>query len=433
MTPVKRTINPAVKLVAASTNFTHRVAIIFYPKINSSAIGSKLKFTIVVSLLAGAIGPVVASERSRDEGGTLEYGAGVRIDYDSNIYDISGHEVESWIGVVMPVVHFSTAPERYSLAYKGEYGHFFEHSADNYDDHVFRGVTQFDIGSRGKAGFIVVGEKGHEGRGRGRTDGVDPSSLAFPDEPDEFYRNKWRGNFRYGAQDSLASLRFGFGGEQIDHTNNRERTQFYDYDTQTASVGLSLLFNWRTAIVLDAVFTDTRYETTRPGQPGIDSEDWRYLIGLTWAATSKTVGSVRYGIQQRRFDDPALAKISNPSWAVDLRWSPREYSHVDFVTSRLNEETTREGEFIDTIAYKVAWTHQWNHHWKSIVGWTRRDEKYVGAQRDQTTREFNLGLIYPQGRLLTWKVSYTGRSRDSNLRNLVYDGDLFSIGVNLSI
>jgi hypothetical protein len=433
MIPVKRTIDNAFVLIAASTIFTHRAAIIFYSYINSSGIGSTLKFTTVVILLAGTIDLAFAAEQSPDDAGPIQYGVGVSFDYDSNIYDISSDEVDSWIGIAMPVVNFSTAPEHYSLAYKGEYGHFFEQSADNYDDHIFRGVAQFDVGTRGKADFTVAGEKGHEGRGRGRTDGIDPSSLAFPDEPDEFYRNNWRGNFRYGAEDSLASLRFSFGGGQLDHTNNRERTQFYDYDSQTASAGLSLLFRRRTAIVIDAVFTNTSYETSRPGQPRIDSEDWRYLIGVTWAATSKTVGSVRYGIQERRFDDPVLAKISNPSWAVDVRWSPREYSHIDFVTSRLNEETTREGEFIDTVAYKMAWTHEWSQHWKSIVGWTRRDEEYVGAQRDQTSREFNLGLIYTQGRLLTWKVSYTGRSRDSNLRNLVYDGDLFSIGVNLSI
>ena len=53
---------------------------------------------------------------------------GIRFDFDSNIYDTSADEIESWIGIVTPAILFSTAPaqQRYSLLYQGEYGHFFD-------------------------------------------------------------------------------------------------------------------------------------------------------------------------------------------------------------------------------------------------------------------------------------------------------------------
>ena len=379
--------------------------------------------------------PVLAAEPIPDEAEAFQPSLGIHFDFDSNIYDSSADEIESWISVVTPAILLSTAPgqQRYALLYEGEYGHYFNSSdsADDYADHALSGVAQFQLSSRGQVELGAATGKGHWPRGSNQTEGLDPTSPSFPTEPDEFDRNKWGGTFRYGAEGNRGRLRFGVGGSQIDYTNNRERTQFLDYGTLSGSAGLSLLFHQRTAIVLDAVFTDIVYRNEPPGEASRESEDWRFLLGLTWEATAKTSGSIRIGRERRHFDDPSLGKTSNPIWDVNVRWSPREYSHFDFVTSRRNEETFAEGAFIDTSDYKVAWTHEWSQGWESIISWTRSDEVFVGSPRNEDLNELSLGLRYRQGRLLTWEAGYARRSRDSSLSNLVYDGNLFSIGVNI--
>ena len=388
----------------------------------------------MILLLPGTICPVLAAEPIPDEERAFLPSLGVRFDFDSNTYDSSTNPIESWIGVVSPAILFSTAPgpQRYELLYKGEYGHFFfEDSADNYADHVLAGLAKFQLSSRGQVDFAAATEKGHWGRGKYQTQGFDPTSPSFPSEPDKFNRHNWGGKFRYGAEGNRGRLRFGFGGSQIDYTNNLERTQFLDYGTLSGSAGLSLFFHQRTAIVLDAVFTEIIYKNEKPGVASRESEDWLFLTGLTWEATAKTEGSIRFGLQRRRFDDPTLGKNSHPSWEVDVRWSPRKYSHFDFATSRRNEESYGEGAFIDISAYKVAWTHEWSQGWESIISWAQTDEEFVGSPRDQDLNELRLGLRYQQGRLLTWQAGYARRSRDSSLTNLVYDGDMFSIGVNI--
>jgi hypothetical protein len=388
---------------------------------------------VVMLLMAGAVRPVFAIEGGRDDGKAVQSSLGVRNDFDSNIYKTTANEVESWIGIVSPAIRFSTHPERYKLLYKGEYGRFFEQSDDNYDDHAVSGVAQFWLGSHARGDFTVATKKAHERRGSGRTEGFDPASPSFPAEPDEFDLNEWEGNIRYGVDGNRGRLRFGIGGSQRDYTNNRERNRFFDYGTQLGSVGLSLLFSKRTAVVIDAVFTDISYQSDRPGEASLDGDDRRYLIGLTWVATTKVVGSIRGGIQERRFDDPARTKTSNPSWDVNLRWSPREYSNFDFVTSRLNEETTGSGEFIDTTAYSVTWNHRLSSSLESTISLALRDIKYVGSDQDEDLREFKLGLRYSQGRLLKWTTGYTRQSRDSSISNFIYDSNIFSIGVGVSI
>jgi len=370
---------------------------------------------------------------SAGEGRAIAPTIGISFSYDSNTYDTDIGGNNSWIGVVAPAVLLTSPPaqKRYALLYTGEYGHFFADSADNYNDHSLTGAARFQFGSRGQADVAGVIEKGHRDRGSGQTDGLDPSSPLFPTQPDVFDRNTLAGKFHYGADGNRGRLNFGLGASQFEYTNNSQRTQFLNYDTQFASAGLSLLFHQRTAFVFDVIFTNTDYDRIQTGAASRDNKDWRYLVGMTWLATGKTEGSIRLGIQQRRFDDSTRAQSSNPSWAVDVRWSPREYSHFDFVTSRANEETDREGLFIDRSIYRLAWTHEWSRGWQSIARWERRDSEFVDSARDEDWSEYYLGMRIPQGRLLTWDVGYARRSRDSSLERLVFDGNMFSIGVNV--
>ncbi|MBT8422083.1 MAG: outer membrane beta-barrel protein, partial [Gammaproteobacteria bacterium] len=349
------------------------------------------------------------------------------------IYNTGENAVESGIAIVTPLILFSTAPtqRRYVLLYAGEYGSFTEDSADNYDDHLLSGAALLQFGSRGQLDVIAMAEKGHRRRGTYQTSGLNPSSPFWPSEPDTFDRYDWAGQFHYGAEGNRGRLRFGLGGTQFESTNNRERTRFLDYDTQFVSTGLSLLFHQRTAVVLDAWFTDVRYEEVPPDGAKRDSEDWRFLLGLSWEATAKTEGSVRLGMERRHFDDPARASASNPSWEVDVRWSPRDYSHFHFLAWRRNEETFAGGDFIDTSVYRVAWTHEWRPGWGSIISWDQTDADFVGSARDQESTVYYLGMRYSQGRLLTWDVGFARRNRDSSLSPLVYDANMFTIGLNI--
>ena len=196
----------------------------------------------MILLLISTI-PAVLAQQNSDKGKTIQTGLGIRYDYDSNIYNTSMSEVESWIGIVTPSILLSTAQQNYSLLYQGEYVRFYDDSADDYADHNVVGLVKFQMGSRGEIDFIAAAEKGHEDRGSNQTDGFDPTSTFFPAEPDEFDRNKLEAKYHYGAKGNRGRLRFGIGGSQRDYTNNRLRTQSFDYATQFVSTGLSLLFH----------------------------------------------------------------------------------------------------------------------------------------------------------------------------------------------
>ena len=72
---------------------------------------SKLTLTfVVILLLPGMIRPVLAAEPIPDEAKAFQPSLGIRFVFDSNTYDSSTNQIESWIGIVTPAILFSTAP-----------------------------------------------------------------------------------------------------------------------------------------------------------------------------------------------------------------------------------------------------------------------------------------------------------------------------------
>ncbi|MFK8030324.1 MAG: outer membrane beta-barrel protein [Gammaproteobacteria bacterium] len=391
-----------------------------------------LKRALITTWLLVAA-PALAIDLDDEDLQAIQPSIGLQAVYDSNIFDSSSDEIDSLITIVAPTLLLSTAPapRRFALLYTGEYGYYLSSSDDNYDDHLLSGLGTLTMGSRGRLDLTASTQKAHRDRGSNQTDGFGPGSLLFPDEPDQFDRSTWSTKFRYGADGNRGRLNFGIGGTQLDYTNNKARTRFFDFETLSGSAGLSLRFHQRTSVVFTAAYTNINYENARQGAAIRDGHDWRYLLGLTWEATSKTSGSVRLGIQQRSFDDPSRDDTSNPSWEVDVRWSPRDYSHVDFVASRVNQETFGEGAFIDSRLLKVSWTHEWNRGWESVVSFNARRLEFVDSARDQDSHELYIGLRLPQTRLLTWETGYRYRTRDSSVDRYVFTGNMFSIGFNL--
>lgn len=388
---------------------------------------------IIIALVAGWLSAAPALAQQSDDEGGLQANVGLHFDLNDNIYDSSSQEIESWIARISPDLLLSSTPgkRQFSAQYVGDYGKFLDSSdsADDYEDHSLTGRGLFQSGSRGLLDISAVFEQGHVSRGSGQTQGVPPDSPLFPPEPDEFERGEWTAQYTHGADGARGRLNFGVGGRGLEYSNNRTRTQFFDRDETYAFAGLAIGARERTAFVLQARYTDTEYDIDRPSG-SLNGDNWRALVGFTWEATSKTEGSIRFGAQRRNFDDPGRETQTTASWDIDVRWSPREYSHFDFTTTRENQETVAGGNFIDRSSYGVSWTHEWTIGLESVLSWDRRDDDFVGSNREQDETETYFGLRLPQGERVLWEAGVSHRDRNSTLPSLEFEGTLFTIGVN---
>ena len=390
----------------------------------------------MIALVAGWLSAAPALAQQSDDEGGLQANVGLHFDLNDNIFDSSTQEIESWIARISPDLLLSSTPgkRQFSAQYVGDYGKFFDSSDDDYEDHSLTGRGLFQTGSRGLLDVSAVFAQGHDARGSGQTRGVPPDSPDFPAEPDEFERIDWTAQYTHGAEGARGRLNFGVGESALEYSNNRDRTQFFDRDESYAFVGLDNRGSGANSLcdasTLHRLLTMT---SIVPGRRVVSGDNWRALVGFTWEATSKTEGSIRFGAQRRSFDDPARETETSASWDVAVRWSPREYSHFDFVTTRENQETIAAGDFIDRSSYGVSWTHEWAIGLESVLSWDRRDDDFVGTNREEDESESISVYACHRGSGVLWEAGVSRRSRDSTLADLEFDGMLFTIGVNLQL
>ncbi len=390
--------------------------------------------TTMIALVAGWLSAAPALAQQSDDEGGLQANVGLHFDYDTNIFDSGDDDFESWITRLSPDFLLSSTPgkRQFSAQYVGDYGKYSKSPDDDYEDHLLTGSGLFQTGSRGLLDVSAAFEQGHDRRGAGSTQGFPPDSPLFPSEPDEFERIGWAVEYTHGRKDARGRLEFSVGENALEYSNNRDRTQFFDRDDKFASARLTIGLQERSSFVVEARYTNTDYDVDRPGG-SLTGDNWRALVGFTWEATAKTEGSIRVGAQQRSFDDPARETTDTTSWDVAFRWSPREYSHFDFVTTRENEETIGGGNFIDRSSYGVSWTHEWAIGLESVLSWDRREDDFVGTNREEDKSETYFGLRLPQGERVLWEAGVSHRDRNSTIATLEFEGMLYTIGVNFQL
>jgi len=361
---------------------------------------------------------------------------GVEVRYDDNIFRSATGVESSWITIVSPGLAVTVQPSkhRYAFQYDGDIAWYSDSSPDNYDDHYVEAGAYFELGQRSKLDLIGSYDDSHDNRGTGLTEGFDPA-LNIPADPDEYHLAKILGRFSYGSSVSKGRLVLETGSSELEYTNHLDRTRFFDRVDTYGNATFYYRVMPNTSLLLDARVTDIDYQHDRTLEPSLDSKEYRFLFGVTWDPTTKTKGTVKVGYIQKNFDESARGDFSDPSWEVDVRWSPRTYSHFDFRTARYPSESNGGGNFIDNTVYSVTWEHEWSSRIKSRLGARDLDQDYRGSavNRKQELTQYNFSLSYQMRRWLSWRAGVEVDSRNSNINRFEFDGNVYSVRVLMTL
>jgi len=376
--------------------------------------------------------------KNEEDGSWLEPEIGIELRHDDNIYRSATDEQTSLITVLSPALLASFAPSKHTieLEYDGEFGSYAESSPDDYDDHEFRAGAYLALGQRSLLDFIGSYEDSHQNRGTGLSEGCGPDCDQLLDEPDEYERAQFLGRFTYGATGTRGRLVFEAGLRELEYTNHRDRTRFFDRDDKYGGAIFYYRIMPNTSLLLDLRATEFEYPHDRVLQPSLDSTEYRYLLGATWAVTGKTTGTVKVGYVEKRYTDDTRPGFSGPSWEVDIRWSPRSYSHFDLSTRRYPSEiTSLTGDVIDNTTYSVAWSHDWSERVMTRLGTSFWDQEFRGSAqgRLQELNEYGVTLAYEMRRWLTWEFGVAVSSRDSNIDRFDFDGTIVRLSATLAL
>jgi hypothetical protein len=172
----------------------------------------------------------------------------------------------------------------------------------------------------------------------------------------------------------------------------------------------------------------------RPAEPSLDSTEYLYRIGVTWETTAITTGVIKIGYLTKKFDDNARSDFSGPSWEVDIRWSPRTYSHFDLRSARETDESNSLLiDYIEREWITLGWTHEWSEAWATSLTAGYRAENYVGTVREQDRTGIGLTVTYQMRRWLSWYLGAESATQDSTVDVFAFDQNIYMIGVNVTI
>ena len=386
--------------------------------------------------LALVASPVNGQESDGYTSGALTFKPrlGLHAIQNDNIYTTQADEIDSLILMQTPGLLLEVDPgqHRFEFEYAGEFAQYNEGSDDNYAEHRFSAAAFLDLNTRHKLDVAGNIFDGHEDRGSGLSRSAAPEESGFPSQPDEFSDRSAQIAYRFGAADATGRLEFGLGTRNREYDNNRGRTAFFDRSQDIATAAFYYQFRPGTYLVFDAQSKDVAYDERRPGQASRDGQELRFRAGLTWEPTGKTRGRISIGHIRKDFDDQARPEFTGISWQADVRWSPRTYSHLDFRTSREPVETLGDGDFMDTRAHRLTWSHDWSDYWQTLVGLRIRDEDFVGTERQEEMTEWTFDLGYRIRRWLTIEIGAARQSTKSPIESLEYDLTIYRFGIKFA-
>jgi hypothetical protein len=381
----------------------------------------------------------MAGEPGRVSAGPFEITPklGFETRFDDNIFNSPEDEESDTIFVVNPNLEAVAGDEvwEFSLELDLVDGTYQDSGDDDFTDWRINTDVTWDLNRRSTFDLFAGYHELHEYRGTGFSEG---EVALLIDEPDEYDETLFGGHYTFGSDSSRGRIKVGGDYYEKDYTNNQPQSDTRDRDDTT----MDAAFFWRVApkteMLAEVRYTEIEYQNPfTDGRPQLDSDETRYLLGVTWKATGKTSGTVKLGILDKDFDDSNREDFDGEfTWDVSVTWRPREQHIIEVGVAQLANETTGQGDFINIEQYSASWAFMINSRLQLFAHGRYSNDEYEGSDREDDLLYGEFGVEYGFRRWLELRASYSYQERDSetNVRNdLDFSKNLFLIGVEISL
>ena len=360
---------------------------------------------------------------------------GVGAKYNDNVFRLPRRELGAWAGVISPTIlgEVQRRDDVYSVLYEGEYAWHDDYGDElNYDDHLLKAMGDWTLNVRSGLKLAAQWKQDHDEPGSNDRGGV-VSRLRGVD--------KWRapsvsGVYRYGADGAKGRIEVGADYVRKRYFNNEEFTQFSDLDEGKLRGSFWWQIQPKTSAQFEITYHDFDYLKS-PTFEGLsntqDSQQIRYLMGLTWEAMGKTTGTALVGYNDKRFDSDLRDNASDFSWQVGVEWRPQTYSKLNFDTGQDFIESTGQGDAINRKFVAAKWSHYWKPRFLTDLKLGYEDRDYVGDPRQDNRWRAGIGATYNMRRWLDFTAEYEYWDNQSNEPFEEYRMNVFWLNMEASL
>lgn len=350
--------------------------------------------------------------------------------YDNNIASSSRNETDSWILTLLPSIRaiLDDGVNKTELSAAAFNGNYFDSSDDNFTDVLLGALFDSSLSEQGKINLKADFVWGHEDRGTGITEGLNSNQ----NQPTRFNTQIASGYYEYGSIKAPARVRFGTKYYNKDYMNQREVTQYRDFDSLLGGINFYYDTQSGTAAVLQSSVEDISYDLIDP-VAGLDNKDTQIKVGAEWQITSVTSGDAKIGYQNKNFDSGEREDFSGLAWTIDANWSPLTYSSFNLGTGRRAKDPLQGGDYVKETTFKLGWLHNWTESVQTQLYYNRIEEDYVGVSRKDEGDSYTASAKYAFRRFIDVTFFTTVTDKTSSVAGIEFDRTITGLSFDFSL
>lgn len=396
-------------------------------------------FLLALSMMAVVYaGALMAEEKDIQKApvampvGPLEFAPLLEIaeSYDDNIFQRNALQKGSFINQVHAGGQLSLERQlnRYLLTYVMQSSVYHDSPQDDYVDNYVGMNTHTEFTSRNRLDFGVSYLNSHYRRGvfLGR-DLLTPPTQQ--NEPDQYYMFGGDLTYRYGHPKNRGNLELKLSAQDYTFENNFNRTAQQERTQLSVTPGFyyRLMPNTRLLTQVETAWLNHKDNAATDA----DYIKQRFLVGATWAYSTKTTGMARIGYLRQDYVNNKQENYNGITWDVNARWLPLSYSKLDLGVSRdVNPSVNAIPNLRELDRVRLGWTHDWNSRVTTQLSGAYENALNSRTQRQDDYLAFGIDLNYGFRRWLGVGVSYNYRTLQSS--NSAYDFDQNVVMINIT-
>lgn len=354
---------------------------------------------------------------------------GLSMGYDENITRANSRKQSSYFYMISPAIRVELPTDRSILALTAglDITRYSDSKTDNSDPWYVRADWAWDASPRQDFNLFAQYQAGWDARGTGRTQG---NTGLLPVKPDKWKRWDYGGMWRYGAVGARGKLDLRAGASNLDYSNNRERTYLLDRDWYYYGG----TFYWRVA-PKTSLLADLLYSKINYAAPDVtnDSKETSWMLGVSWDASARTSGTIRYGDQKKKFDNPEIRDYSGPTWMASINWRPRTYSTFILTATRNTQEPDGNARYVVRQDISLAWNHDWASRFSTGVDIGYGEDDYRPDVRIDDILYWGVGAFYTLNPHFRFGASYQGYKRNSEIDQYNYRRNVYMLTLEASL
>lgn len=314
---------------------------------------------------------------------------------------------------------------RYALTYAMQAMAFHESPADDYVDHYVGMNSHTEFTSRNRLNFDLKYLNSHFQRGTFLGQDISSPSIALGAAPNIYHQYGLTGAYEYGHKNAKGNLALNFNVDDYTFDNNQSQTARQDRTQYLVTPGFYYRVTPNSQLLAEV---ENKWVQLKSMQYSMyDNNKQRFLVGGTWAYSTKTNAKARIGWVRQRYDNPALQSFDDVTWDLTVKWLPKAYSQVGLTIAHDPTASLGSANIRASDRFKLGWKHHWTPRINSELTGSFENAYNTTLHRKDDFSSLGVEMNYGVQRWLGVGVSYTYSGLQSTNQAYIYDQDLFMV------